>query len=95
MTFKSQNWRFPTIYLGNWRFPGSPAFSTSQLNKSVFIIIFFNLFFSIQFRILDSNLLKDGGRKASGPIGLVLTSSHASLSTDLSAEFHYAYVPTL
>ncbi len=36
--------------------------------------------FSIQFPILDLNLLKGKGRKGSGPIGLVLASSLASLS---------------
>ncbi len=36
--------------------------------------------FSIQFLILDLNLFKDNGRKGSGPIGLVLAPSLASLS---------------
>ncbi len=36
--------------------------------------------FSIQFLILDLNLIKDSGRKGSGPIGLVLAPSLASLS---------------
>ncbi len=38
-------------------------------------------FFFIQFLVLDLNLLKDGGREGSGPLGLVLALSLASSST--------------
>ncbi len=74
-----KNWTYPSVGLSRHRWP------VSYFSRTFHSIC---LLFSIQFLILDLNLLKDDGRKGSGPIGLVLAPSLASLFTLFCTEFN-------
>ncbi len=69
---------FPVQFTYELNIPISWSLQT-QLAGPIFLTDF-PFFFSIQFLILDLNLLKDSGRKDSEPVGLIPAPSLASLS---------------